>query len=279
MKRLLDPSVQQALANNSLWKNKIENDCRNQNVFLAIRNNTIDFYHKGGRLFSFENNDLKTHIKYASVIPSNGKDYLTAKQLANYKPASNFYTNYDRIKENCSKFSGIEASGVSEIYHKHSYFSNSNVVVLDIEISFASFTPGRSRDIVDILLYEKDSGKLQFVEAKHFSNKEIWSNTTPDVINQIGRYASQISNRKQYIVQEYTKYVNALNRLFNLNLNSPSDINDEVILLIFGFDNDQKNGRLKKLILNNPQYDGKKVYPIGNISQISPENLWKSKIL
>ena len=218
-------------------------------------------------------------MKYASVIKSNGKDYLTEKELVNYKLASDFDTNYLRIKENCSNYSGVESKGVSEIYHKHSYLSNSNVVVLDIEVSFQSIDELDKHDRIDILLYNKSKRTLQFVEAKHFSNKEIWSENTPKVVSQVHRYELQIKHREQDILSECIEYVKVLNVIFGLTLPEPIDIENKVTLLIFGFDNDQKNGRLKKLILTNPIYKGIKNYSIGNVKQIVPENLWNAKEL
>ena len=71
-----------------------------------------------------------------------------------------------------------------------------------------------------------------------------------------------------------------INRVFNLSIPEPEHIEDRVTLLIFGFDIDQKNGRLKKLIIDNPAYSGIKNYSIGNIKQVVPENLWNAaKIL
>jgi len=129
------------------------------------------------------------------------------------------------------------------------------------------------------LLYKKDTHTLQFVEATHYSNRKIWSKTTPEVISQIKRYESQIAKRKTEIISEYSEYVRTLNRIFNITLSEPTDIEDKVTLLIFGFDNDQKNGRLKKLITENPVYSGIKNCSIGNIKQVVTENLWKAKVL
>ncbi|MCP6727580.1 MAG: type I restriction enzyme HsdR N-terminal domain-containing protein, partial [Patescibacteria group bacterium] len=250
----MEKIIEDKLIASSLWSNKIEQDCKKQNVFLAIRDNRIDLYHNGGKLFGYDSNGYKTHLKYASAITANDKDYLTESELSVYRLASDFVSNYQRIKENCSNYSGIEASGVSDLYHKHSYLSNSNVLVLDIEISFESLNEKNNQDRIDILLYNKDSKTLQFVEAKHFSNKEIWSKTTPKVISQIKRYESQIAKRKSEILLEYTEYVKIVNAIFAISLPEPTDIEDNVTLLVFGFDNDQKNGRLKKLITKNPAY-------------------------
>ena len=279
MKRRLKKIIEDKLITSCLWSNKIEQDCKNQNVFLAIRDNRFDLYHNGGKLFCYDSSGFKTHLKYASVITASGKDYLTESELSAYRLASDFETNYQRIKENCSNYSGIEASGVSDLYHKHSYLSNSNVLVLDIEISFESLNEKNNQDRIDILLYNKDSKTLQFVEAKHFSNKEVWSKTTPKVISQIKRYESQIAKRKSEILLEYTEYVKIVNAIFAISLPEPTDIEDNVTLLVFGFDNDQKNGRLKNLITKNPAYSGIQNYSIGNIKQIVTENLWNAKVL
>lgn len=280
MKRRLDKIIEDKLIASSLWTNKIEQDCKNQNVFFAIRDNRVDMYHNGGKLFGYDKSSgFKTHLKYASVIATNGKDYLSESELSAYKLASDFENNYQRIKENCSNYSGIEASGVSDLYHKHSYLSNSNVIVLDIEISFESLNEENKQDRIDILLFNKDSKTLQFVEAKHFSNKEIWSRTVPKVISQINRYESQLAQRKSDILLEYTEYVKNINKIFGISLPVPTDIDDKVTLLVFGFDSDQKNGRLKKLITKNSIYSGIKNYSIGNIKKVVTENLWNAKVL
>jgi len=278
-KRNLDKAIVDNLKMNILWSEKIEKDCNRQKVFLAIRDNLIDFYHKGGRLFSFERQGFKTHLKYASVISTNGKDYLTESELSDYKLAVDFKSNYHRIKENCSNYSGIEAAGVSALYHKHSYLSDNNIMVLDIEVSFESFNEENKQDRIDILLYKKDTKTLQFVEAKHYSNKEIWSRTTPKVINQINRYESQILERRSEILSGYTGYVKIINGIFNISLPEPTNIEDKVMLLIFGFDQDQKTGRLKELITENSEYSGIKNYSIGNIKQVVMENFWNAKEL
>jgi len=137
----------------------------------------------------------------------------------------------------------------------------------------------RTELIFSYILYKKDTKTLQFVEAKHYSNNEIWSRTTPKVINQINRYESQISRRKIEILSSYRGYVKILNDIFNISLPEPSNIEDRVTLLIFGFDRDQQKGRLKTLITGNSEYSGVKNYSIGNIKKIVMENFWNVKEL
>ena len=278
-KRKLDKTIIDNLQNTNLWSEKIKKDCNRQKVFLAIRDNLIDFYHRGGRLFCFDKQGFKTHIKYASVIPKTGKDYLTEPELSDYKLAADFKTNYHRIKENCSNYSGIEAAGVSALYHKHSYLSDNNIIVLDIEVSFESFNEENTQDRIDILLYKKDTQTLQFVEAKHYSNSEIRSRTTPGVIDQVNKYESQILKRRTEILSGYTEYLKIVNNIFNISLPKPKTIEDKVILLIFGFDQDQKTGKLKKMVTENSKYSGIKNYSIGNIKKVVMENFWNAKEL
>jgi len=260
MKKALNKQVTEALYKNPLWRKKIKSDCEKQRVFLTIRDNRIDFYHKGGLLFRFAGSELKTHIKYAAVIDSSSDDdqnYLTESVLGNKKLTPDYFKGYKRIKENCSNYSGIEAAGVSALYHKHSYLSDSDVVVLDIEVSFVSIDAvGNKKDRVDVVLLNKKTGMLQFVEAKHFSNKELWSTKQPPVVKQIERYKAQISDKKKSIIAQYKEYVKCLNTIFDLSLPIPIGIDEQVTMFIFGFDNDQKKGRLNTLINKNPQFAG-----------------------
>lgn len=277
MKRKLNKSIENNLMWSNLWINRLKEDCKSQKVFLAIRDNKIGFYHKGGLLFCFDKFGFTTHLKYAAVIESKGKDYLTETELKNYKLSSDFESNYPRIKENCSRYSGIEAASVSEIYHRHSYISDENVVVLDIEVSFESYSEEKKQDRIDILLFNKLTKTLQFVEAKHYSNKEIWSTTTPKVINQIHRYENQINTRTTEILGEYVGYVRMINEIFSISLPMPDKIDPKVTLLIFGFDKDQLTGRLNNLIFEKEEYKGIKLYTRGDISKLETKTLWNTK--
>jgi len=282
-KRNLDKSVIIELQANELWKKYLKVDCEKQEVFFAIRpNNEIGFYHKGGRLFSFdEKNKFRTHFKYASVINETNKDYLTEVELKDYKLISDFCENYSRIKENCKHYSGVEDTGISEVYRKHSFFSypSNNIIVLDIEVAFEAIdkTNGRKQDIIDILLFDTNTQTLKFIEAKHYSNSEIWAENIPKVINQIKRYEKQIAKKKTEIIKAYTEYVTTINEIFKKNIPLPEKIEEKVTLLIFGFDRDQQKGRLTKLILEKEAYKGYVVYPIGEIKKIVLKNLWKVK--
>jgi len=277
MKRSLDNSILNGLTSSTLWINKLKQDCIKGKVFLAIRNNRVDFYHEGGKLFSYDGEEYETHHKYASVINPNGKTYLKEPELSTHcKFIPKFEPNYKRIKENCSKYSKEEAKGVSCLYCDHSYMSGSEVVILDIEIAFKALDNDRKIDQIDLLLFNKRLQKLQFVEAKHYSNKEVVSKTIPKVIGQIKRYQSQIKTKGANILSEYVDYVQTLNLIFDNSLPQPKEIDEKVTLLIFGFDNDQKFGRLTRLVGENEAYSDERVYYRGNLKGLNPTTLWNA---
>jgi len=163
-----------------------------------------------------------------------------------------------------------------QIYNQHSYLSKSDIVVLDIEVSFKSNDENKKQDRIDILLFNKKTKTLQFVEAKHYSNGEIKSKSTPKVIKQIERYKIQINNPvvNKQILEAYKNYINIINGIYNIDLPEPEKICKEVSLLIFGFDNDQKNGGLKKIETNLKNHKVK-FYAKGNMKSVNIEPLWK----
>ncbi len=275
-KRSFNDELIKQLINSDLYKHKILEDIKTGVVFPAIRAGRIDFYHKGGKVFTFDKDGFKTHIKYASVYKSKD-DYISEAKISSLKRITSFVDGYARIKENCSLYAGIESSGVSYIYSKYSYVSlTSEIVVLDIEVSLESLDTDKNQDRIDILLFDKQKKQLIFCEAKHYSNKEIWSQkgSSPDVVEQVQRYVKQIGAKRDYVLQEYGNYVNTANKLFSLNLPCPDNINQQVVLMVFGFDRDQLSGRFTELFKVNMPKD-LKYYAIGNVVSLKIENVFK----
>jgi hypothetical protein len=278
-KRTVDSSLIRKLQREHLWNNFLKPDCISGEIFLAVRNDAISFYHKGGRLFTYNEEGFKTHVKYASIIetePDEASDlnYLTEAKLKKYKPINDFASHYLQIKKNCEIFAKREALGVSSIYKKYSYLSKNNIVVLDIEVTLIN-----KKERVDVLLFDKAVGSLQFVEAKHYSNLELFSRTEPKVVKQIQRYETQL-NKKGFadkVVKEYNDYIEVLNELFGIKLPVSKSVLETVILLIFGFDADQRDGRLNKLVLHNQYLKEKRVY--AKQKDIDPKDIWNVKPL
>lgn len=283
-KRQLRQETIERLKGEQLFSEKLCPDILQGFVFPAIRNEYVDFYYRGGRLFTFNSKQgFRTHIKYASVLKSQSKDpYVSQDDMRTSEMViKDFGEAYERIKENCLNYSGIEAEGVSTLYSKFSYadtIKHSDIVVLDIEVSFKSGTEGKDQDRIDLLLFNKKKNSLRFYEAKHFSNKEIWAKEgiEPKVANQIKRYQEQIGQRKIKILDAYGQYCDLVNAVFDFKIDSPKELDEAVGLLIFGFDSDQLKGRFKRLLLDDRSLEGIKIYTIGDVSTVKIENLWSN---
>ena len=281
--RDIDIKLINKLKARKLWTDRLEIDCRKRDVVFAIRPGYISFYHKGGCLFRFDNKGLKTNVKYSVLLDktTHKSEYIYEDYLHDIQLIDNFNDGYDDIKKNCKNYSyKSEAEGVSRIYHKYPYNSvGSDVVVLDIEVAFieSQEQDERKQNRIDLLLYHKRLKKLRFIEAKKYDNDEIRAkNSPPQVIGQLQRYRDIINVQREYIRNAYKKYTNALNTIFTgLSLPEPQEIDENVGLLIFGFDKDQMVGRLNDQIKKNPEFDGIPCYCIGDIKDIKAENLWK----
>ena len=252
-----------------LWA-KLEPDCRSGDVFLAIREDYISFYHQGGGLFTFDKNGFKTHVKYAAVADVKKDTYISEGQLEKIQLIKTFAgEGYGQIKKNCALYSGEEAEGVANLLKKNSYLHGKGIFVLDTEVAFAR--PEGEQDRIDILLYDNDSRTLRFVEAKHFSNGDLWSKSTPKVVEQIARYEEQLECHKDELIDEYGKYIDGLNQIFGISLNAPKGYDVNISLLIFGFDGAQKDSDRFK----NMEYGSIPVYRLGDPKDLSAETIWK----
>ena len=278
--RHVDDKLIGELIKTILWQEKLKNDCESGEVFLAIRKGCISFYHKGGNLFKFDSNGFSTHVKYAAVIDTGNenaeKNYIHENQLDKKMPLiKNFISGYSKIKKNCELYSGKEAIGVSHLLKNSTYLlTDESYIVLDIEIALKD--NDKKNDRIDILLFDTTNKMLRFVEAKHFTNSDIWARGVPNVVKQIHNYEKQILLHKKNIIAEYSRYIKNIDRIFNIQLPSPKGIDEKVSLLIFGFDDAQKkDDRFKTLIWEKPEYQDIPIYPRGGQSGLKAETIWK----
>jgi len=234
--------------------------------------------------------------------------YIREAKLADMEKHKEFHEAYAyaQIKERCALYAGLEAAGVSEL-HKFSYAveSRGDYFLLDTEIALdasiddekadaamalserkkeqevdansspqqeqdelsASPAKGNSTDRIDLLLMDA-TGRLLFCEAKHFSNAELTATKGQNIVEQLGRYRGQIERKGHIIIEEYRKYVTAVNVLFGLNLPEPKSLCDDCGLLVFGFDADQEDGKKLRGIKERVTAEGFPLYPIGDIKGI-----------
>lgn len=268
------------LKNDTLYT-KIKKDIDRGVIFPAVRNRKMCFYCGGSRPFVYDGK-FSTHRKYISLLLSN-KDYLSEADLINPRISKSFVDCYEAVIDNCQKYAGLEAQGVSHLYSKYSYANKSNktqgIVVLDIEVAIENEDEDydNKQDRIDLLLYSIEEKALKFVEAKHFTNSELWSkeNTKPEVANQIERYNRQIEEKSAEIIAEYGNYINIVNTLFGLQLPIPDKLLPKCGLYIFGFDRDQQTGRFKRLLRDDGSLEGIKHYDKGDPKKdVKIQTLW-----
>jgi len=261
-----------------------------------VRPGRFDFYYRGGRLFEFDGKDFATHIKYAAVLSAGaGVNYIHERDLKSGKvqPVPTFEDGYERIKENCARYAGLEALGVADVCDLSSFACcNDDVVVLDIEVSLGSSgtgtgSRGDTQNRIDLLLYNQKKQELRFYEAKHFSNSDLWASPgrRPKVIGQMERYNRLVARKSREILRAYQQYVKTANRLFLKAgvrpLPMPATVDQKVVLFVFGYDRDQL-ARLKRLLINRqPHASGRKPYNLslrarGSTKDATADLLWKA---
>jgi hypothetical protein len=239
LKRRFDRGIIDVLLKSKLFRENLKRDIESGEVFPAIRDNSIDFYYRGGRLFRFDKNGFETHVKYASVYHHKDEDYVSERNLGKMV-VKDFSESYRRIKENCGKYTSVEPDGVSKLYRFSPFVSKpSRHVLLDVEVSLKKTSDekeekgsecpledkARSRmDRIDILLYDTKDCVLHFIEVKDFSNSEIRSKTKPKVIGQVQNYNKQLADREKMILETYSDYIGLLKEMFGLNLSKPAKL-------------------------------------------------------
>lgn len=241
-----------------LYRGKILPDlhhgAKNQlRIFPALRPQIIDFYYGGGRIYRYDKNGFSTHVKYGAVAVSGPSgEYFREDDYGAVKWPCSFKQAHERIKENCRLYSGLEAEGISRIYSKHSFVApEEDYMVLDVEIAFSSkdeladetgrpvkLQSQKKTNRIDLLLYRMEDRRLHFIEAKHHSNPEIRAKESPKVIGQLDGYNAVLAQQDQQrtILEQYGRYIEQVNQLFDLSLPQPKRVEDHVKLLIFGMD-------------------------------------------
>lgn len=215
---------------------------------------------------------------------------------------------------------GRESSFVAKLFDNYSYVTNNrdsditgkqedDIVVLDIEAAFSNpEVPKKGQkkekdkkqpkkvDKPDIVLFHKKKQLIKFVEAKLYSNDELSAlakleypdnenalseqKMVPKVINQIKRYEGQITKQKNQIKEAYTKYINIVNDLFDLDLkNDNITICEKVGLIFFNYDGAHEQSAKYKQIrdrLEKSMDDKRDLYPIGDTDQAKLYQLFRN---
>jgi hypothetical protein len=229
-------------------------------LFIAIRKDYINVYLNGSSLLKLwlEGNELvgETHYKYL-LTPDANRPYVKVvggqAQIASH--ADMFLpdlSNLQALKRAADAYSSGEKSGVHQIV-----MSNPNVI--DVEIAFGAEnekTGSITANRIDFAALRQQPAGLEvvFYEAKQFSNKELRaSGGDVPVLEQLRRYESFLRSEQQALADSYRMVCENLVALDGVRERYASMqsvmrdlpnfvIQSEVRLVVFGFDNDQKNG-------------------------------------
>jgi hypothetical protein len=273
------PKLLSSLIKEPLYKDHLLKDMRGGEVFMAFRRRSVDFYHAGSKLFGYDDGSFRTH-RHFIPLPV-GKDYVTQIEAESPIQGVNYSIQYEEIKKRCLLYAGYEGRGVSFLLKRGGYLlheGKNDICCLDVEITFqeGSSSPRSKPNRIDILLFNAQTRALRFVEAKHFSNGEVWAleGRKPKVVSQIAGYNDLIKAQAGSIVADYALYVEKLNETLGLSLPTPTKVDPDCRLFIFGFDRDQQQGRLRKLLLEDGSLEGIRHYLLGDPRRVSVEQLW-----
>jgi hypothetical protein len=242
------------------WKDVLDD----RGLFIGIRDNYLNVYHQGnsilrlyldkGRLAGETHYKflLRENIRTPYIRSVNGEAQLSRSTLPGLfiQDLSNLHS----LKRACIPYAGVEKAGVHEIIR-----SNRNIV--DVEIALT----GKKQDELKPTALRVDFAALQekaknielvFFEAKHFSNPELRASgsRTPRVVGQVQRYQKLVQRCREDIESSYQRICENIVALKGLRTpkivrmvaegKKPLCISDQPRLVIFGFDEDQKNGKV-----------------------------------
>jgi len=243
---------------NSYWSKMVQD----KDLFIAIRKERIHVYFQGNRLceLTYKKGTIVGETMYKfmlnPVLLQKNFTFINGTCISPTPPnlLTTSYTDFHLIKSSMSVYYGEEKNGVHEI-------SISVPNVLDVEIAFEKdpVPPKirKSTDRVDFLRLEKqdDQLRLVFYEAKLFTNKEIRKSKgiKPPVIDQLHDYIKALKKHEPDIL---TSYALVCKNMQDLGLLNSKDLANSISsklsfsmdpiprLVIFGFDEDQRTGKI-----------------------------------
>ncbi|OHC76291.1 MAG: hypothetical protein A3G18_06255 [Rhodospirillales bacterium RIFCSPLOWO2_12_FULL_58_28] len=248
--------------NNGGWWRSIADD---RKLFIAIRDGYLNVYWKGNSLLRLTLDEKKrlvgeTHYKYLlrSELVDNKQYILSYNGKVESFDASKMFlpdlSSIAALTRAADAYSGDEKAGVHQII-----LSNPNII--DVEVTFGlegdnEKSPATRRIDFAALRPTADGAEIVFYEAKLFSNKEIRAkgNAIPPVVGQIKDYQELLITHTKDVEHSYRTICGNLAALdgvrgrYNADLlasgNAALHVSKNVWLVVFGFDIDQRDGKV-----------------------------------
>jgi len=218
----------------SWWRDVLLRD----DVFLAVRRNSLNVYHRGGSIFRIDDQgdgtaNPKTHVKYLV----RQQQVLAELIDGQFVPNAIGWTDYagpqtlnDMIRA-ASDLAGAEKTGLHPLIM-------GGAAVIDVEVALgrageetmienAAGTLGasattRNQDRLDVATLERQSGSIAVVfhEAKHFTSPALRARSgSAAVIGQLRRYRSTLTHHAPALIERYQASCRALVRLDGMRRN------------------------------------------------------------
>ena len=259
-------------------------------VFLAIRDESVNFYYRGCSLLKLDRKDDaligEIHYKYL-LRPNLRKPYARVVDGTTDLPddAGNLFMrhidNVGDLKKAAEPYAGNEKTGVHDIL-----IANHNI--LDVEIAFGiagneESDPSASRIDFAAIRESGEGAEIGFFEAKHFDNiselRAAGEAKEPKVVEQIKRYSNEIRTNRAAIIESYRQVCGNLRSLRGMAERHPARhamlggvadgsrklrVDENPTLVVFGFDADQRGGKnwyphrekLKQMLNGNVYFKG-----------------------
>lgn len=246
------------------WRNLVDDE----ELFLAVRDNYVNFYFRGCSVLKLgwrpRKKEIKGEIHYKYLLKPSIKGSPYAKfgerglKLPT-EPRSMFVddlTDVNELKRAVKRYADAEKSGVHNVV-----MNGKNPNVLDLEIAISK---GKSAPRVDLAALHDDTDqprtvRLVFYEAKHFKNEELRSSTSQiPVVDQIDEYSTLININRDALLESYLRICCNLFELKGVSQQNGRrhqilrdiatkskklKIDDHARLIAFGFDEDQRKGK------------------------------------
>lgn len=244
------------------WWKAIADD---RELIIAIRENYINVYWKGNNLLKLkqEGNDLVGEIHYKYLLRPSSEQPPYIKVINGQTKLDSAdklfipdFADLTALKRATNAYSSEEKEGVHQIV-----IHNPNIIDVEIALGTESKKTGSATtNRIDFaaLKFEHSGPEIVFFEAKRFANKELRANgENIPVLNQLRRYQNLLHDGQSDLIRSYRKvcgnlaslkgvgnrYAPMLNMMNEIAENKCNlSISEDVRLVIFGFDIDQKNG-------------------------------------
>ena len=248
-------------------------DMLNGEVFATIWAGCVYFYYQGKMLFAYDGT-FKACLAKAFVPQYDGFEHIEMMdetELAGMKHHVDFRDAYEKIK---MRFLFWEDTDVSARFYPFSFaaYPCEQYFVLDTRIEWDT----EIQVVVPhcFLLMDAHAGRLLFCAAMKYSGMEgPLEYDVKELTYQLERYRDRIAEQRDDIIEQYGQYTRAMEALTGIGLPAPTGVCGDCGLLIYGFDEDQQNGKLKK-ITDSLTEMGWSVCAVRDIEDVTPETLF-----